>query len=109
MQHLSAAQLLNVWERGQAQPSVQRAMLLLAAACPEAPEEILARLSVGQRDARLLTLREWTFGPHLVSLADCPGCGEHVELSFTVADIRASSETEPVETLTQEVGDYEVH
>jgi hypothetical protein len=90
MRALPAWELLNVWEWGQAQPAAQRALALLAAACPDTPPDALARLSVGQRDAHLLTLREWTFGPQLVSLVTCPGCGERLEFSFGVADIRVT-------------------
>ena len=67
MRALSAPELLSVWERGQAQPPVQRTLTLLAAACPGILPDALAELSIGQRDARLLTLREWTFGPQLVT------------------------------------------
>ena len=91
MRDLSASQLLGVWERGVAQPPVQRALTLLAVACPDTAPGALAELSIGQRDARLLTLREWTFGPQLASLATCPGCGERLELAFNVSDIRLPS------------------
>src|SRR5947207_8679703 len=87
MRPLTAQELLDAWERGLAEPPVQRALTLLAAACPEVPSEALARESVGRRDARLLTLRQWTFGPRLVSLADCPACGGRLETAFDVADV----------------------
>jgi hypothetical protein len=98
MRPLSTRELLDAWERGQAKPPVQRSLTLLAAACPEIPAEDLAHESIGWRDARLLTLREWTFGPHLVSLASCPACGERLEMAFEVADVRAS---EPGEDATE--------
>lgn len=88
MRALSARELLEVWERGLAAPPVERALLLLAAACPDTPVEALARESVGGRDARLLRLREETFGLRLSSLADCPACGERLETAFEVTDIR---------------------
>lgn len=105
---LSARELLIVWEQGLAQPPAQRALTLLAAACPDTPPDALTKLSIGQRDARLLTLREWTFGSKLVSLAICPGCGERLELTFNVADIRTTAEAEPAEALSMSVSDYEV-
>lgn len=91
MRPLSAQELLDAWELGVGEPPVRRALILLAAACPEAAFEDLARESVGRRDARLLTLREWTFGPRLVSLASCPICAERLETAFDVADIRVGS------------------
>lgn len=84
----SAPALLTAWERGLAEPPAQRALTLLAAACPETSAEDLARESIGRRDGRLLALREWTFGPRLVSIASCPACGERLETAFDVAEIR---------------------
>jgi hypothetical protein len=107
MRALSATELLAVWEQGQGQLPVQQALILLAAACPEAPLDALASLRIGRRDAGLLTLREWTFGPQLVSLAVCPGCGERLELAFDVADIRAP-EDGPDEPLSLTVAGCEV-
>ncbi|MGH7495331.1 MAG: phage baseplate protein [bacterium] len=90
------------------QPPVQRALLLLAAACPEASAEALAQLSIGRRDARLLTLREWTFGSQLLSLAACPKCSERLELSFNVADIRVERESEPAVQVALSIEDSEM-
>lgn len=104
----SASQLLEVWERGLAQPSVQRALLLLAVACPEKSLDDLARLSIGQRDALLLTLREWTFGSQLDGVTSCPQCSEGLELTFNVADVRATSQVEPDESLTLNAAGYQV-
>ena len=53
MRALLASELLNVWEEGLDRLPAQRALDLLAAACPETPTETLGRLSIGQRDARL--------------------------------------------------------
>jgi hypothetical protein len=90
MQSLSAAQLLELWERGHAAAPVERALLLLSAACPESDREAIARLPIGRRDERLLTLREWAFGPGLTGLVACPECGQCVEASFNTTDIRAA-------------------
>ena len=85
---ISAAKLLQVWERGQLQAPVEKALTLLAAAHPDATRETLAALSIGERDSGLLSLREQLFGTELTSLTDCPACGEQLELNFNVADIR---------------------
>lgn len=108
MRALSASELLGLFERGQVQSLSERAVALLAAACPESSPEVLTTLSIGQRDTRLLTLREWTFGPELVGLASCPGCGERIELAFIVGDIRVASEITPAEVLSLAVSGYEV-
>jgi hypothetical protein len=88
MRGVTAAELLSVWEQGVGQPSFRRALILLSAACPELSAEQLARLSIGQRDARLLALRERTFGAELVSVATCTACGEQLEFAFKATDIR---------------------
>jgi hypothetical protein len=108
MRPLSTAELLSVWERGQARPPVERALALLAAACPEETPDELARLSIGRRDGLLMTLREWTFGPRLVSLATCPDCGERLELDMAVADLRVPSAGPAPERLEMAVDGYEI-
>jgi hypothetical protein len=106
MHALSAPKLLQAWEQGLGQPPLQRALTLLAAACSETPLDVLEHLSLGQRDVRLLTLREWTFGPQLLSLATCHGCQERLELTLSLADLRAVPAAEPGETLSLNVGGY---
>ena len=115
MRALSANELLDAWEQGIGQTPARRAMALLAPACPERSPDALARLSIGQRDARLLALREWTFGARLLSLATCPGCGERLELAFDTADIRSPASPEgrgggqsQSEALSLTVDGYEV-
>jgi len=88
MRALPASELLEVWEQGYSQPPHHRALLLLAAACPEEPSEALAKLSIGSRDARLLTLREWTFGSEFAGFTHCPACGEKLEFTVCLADLR---------------------
>jgi uncharacterized protein YbaR (Trm112 family) len=100
--------MLDVWERGKTQTSVQRALLLLSAACPEASADSLTKLNICERDARLLTLREWTFGSQLIGIATCPDCRERLELTFNTADIQAAPESKPTGDLTISVAGYEV-
>lgn len=82
------AKLLDIWEVGASLPLPRRVLLLLAAACPEASEDEFAELPIGRRDAQLLRLRERLFGPELTAVAQCPSCGEQVESTFRVEDIR---------------------
>jgi len=105
----TAQEMLDAWERGLAESPVQRALALVSAACPETAPEDLARESVGRRDARLLALREWAFGPRLVSVTDCPSCGERLETSFDVAEIRIQEPAAaPAEPLSVSVEGYEL-
>lgn len=108
MHPLSAAQLMDVWERGYGQTPAQRALTLLnAASIEESPEE-LAHLTVGQRDARLLRLRELIFGSTLASIVVCPNCGETLEFSVDVRDVLVESEPPAEVTLTIEGYDMRV-
>lgn len=108
MRPLSAVELLDVWERGVTHSAVERSLALLAAAHGEESLEGLAQLSIGQRDALLLTLREWTFGPRFVGLATCPACGERLELTVEAADLRAAAAAEVTRELSVQVADYTV-
>lgn len=99
--------MLEVWERGLSQSPLQRSLMLLSAAAAE-PMEATARLSAGQRDARLLSLREWAFGPHLAAAASCPRCGARLELNFRTSDVRVETEAESVESSPVEVAGYQL-
>lgn len=88
MRVLSTLELMSVWEQGLNKSLVQRALMLLSAASPEVSIESLAQLAIGQRDNLLLSLREQVFGSQLVSVANCPTCGERLELLLQVADIQ---------------------
>lgn len=108
MRPLTAAELLDVWERGHPLLPMQRALLLLTAACPDQSPEQLACLPIGQRDRQLLTLREWMFGPQMVSLATCPSCGDRLELNFQVADIQVPANSQEVEVWSARLADYDI-
>lgn len=102
----SAAELLDVWEVGQTLPPVQRALALLAAGRPHATPRDLAAMPIGRRDGELLALREGLFGSVIVALAQCPGCDDRFELSFTVGSIRVAPPDDG--TVLVESGEYAV-
>jgi len=108
VQPFSAAELLCIWEGGRRESPVEQALTLLASACPGTPHEVLAALSIGQRDACLLDLRERLFGPVFSSLAACPGCGEQLEMNFHVRDLRAPGVPEPTQPLSLARSGYEL-
>jgi hypothetical protein len=97
MHPLSANGILQVWEQGYDQHLVNRALTLLAATCQEMTWNELAELSVGQRDALLLTLREQTFGNMLNVFTECPQCHDHIEFTTNVADIRVVNHSDTVQ------------
>jgi hypothetical protein len=88
MQPLSAPLMLAVWERGQNQIPLQRALTILQAACPDCERQSLAALSVGERDTRLLTLREWAFGSEVTGCTSCPRCRQLLEFTFQLSYFR---------------------
>lgn len=106
MQAPSASELLAVWERGRAQPMTTQALMLLATASPDQPREDLERLSIGRRDAQLLTLREVLFGSRLSGLTACPQCGRQLELGFEATELRVDAGQTPPEMLVVSNGGY---
>jgi hypothetical protein len=112
MRALSTAALLDAWERGVGQSLSQRALALLGAACPDTPPAQLARLPMGERDRRLLTLRELTFGSRVNGVVQCRRCLAQLELAFDAAETMTavadeSHEADP-DTFTLAVGDIAV-
>jgi hypothetical protein len=95
MSTVNASALLAAWEQGICQPLLQRALTLLATAWPATSPEDWAHNSIGQRDERLLTLREQLFGPALETVAVCPQCAQQLELSFSTQDIRTAAPALP--------------
>jgi hypothetical protein len=82
-----------------------QAVMLLATASPDKPREDLEKLSIGRRDAQLLTLREVLFGSRLTGLTPCPQCGRQLELGFEATELRVDGQTSP-ELLTVSHGGY---
>ena len=94
----STEELLGVWEAGFAQPPLERALALLAVACPEASWDQLAKLSIGQRDVKLLKLRETLWGPQMTAVVACPKCQERMELSLDTREMSGGSQpSQPAE------------
>ena len=96
MRSLSAEEVLRVWERGLEQLPLQRALVLLEAACPESTPQGLASMSIGRRDASLLQLRELAFGSRMTGCAVCQSCGESLEIDLLVSDLlQLAGDAEP--------------
>jgi hypothetical protein len=86
----SAAAMLGAWEHGVGKGAVQRGLILLALADPGADPHALTALNIGERDRRLLTLRETCFGPRMTALLSCPICREELEVELTTTVLRAA-------------------
>jgi hypothetical protein len=105
----SAVDLLNVWERGCCQSPVDRVLSLLTLGRSEAKPEDPAELKIGERDARLLELRGNVFGSHIAGRADCPACGQSIEMNFTVSELQTVPASEVPETCAAKFGKYEIN
>ena len=108
MRALTASTLLGAWERALSQSLPHRALTLLQFVGVELPRERLNALTIGQRDAQLLNLRESAFGSQMKGVAACPACSRQLELSFTVSSVRVAPPTDPVGPCTLTHADYQV-
>jgi hypothetical protein len=86
MQAPTAAELLGAWERSAALGPAEREDALLRLVLPDHDP---VGLTVGERDARLLEMRELLFGGELDGAADCPRCCEPVEYSVPARTLLA--------------------
>ncbi|MBN1323504.1 MAG: hypothetical protein JW986_05820 [Methanotrichaceae archaeon] len=89
MRPLTATDILTVSERDL--HPIDRALTMLAAACPEMDMDHLAMLSIGRRDGLLLDLRELTLGRRMRLFGKCPGCKRYLELEIFTEDIRSKA------------------
>ena len=102
MRALTPERLLDVWERGQGYGPTVLALALLSAADPEAAWEDLGALPLGERDRRLLALREETLGRRLEAVASCPACGEPLDISLDARELLSGAVTGLPERVSQD-------
>lgn len=95
MRALAARDVIYAWEAGRSKHPVDKALLLLALAEPEIAPASLSALSVGQRNAALLLLRQKTLGTPAQCLIACPDCGERLEFTLDTGTMVLPT-TEPV-------------
>lgn len=110
MRPLTVNELLTVWEKGTNQTLIEKSLHLLAVACSVPDINVLAGISIGERDARLLQLREWMFGSRLPNTANCPECSERVEWETEVRTIRFQKPdlTSSIKIFNLEVGGFNI-
>jgi hypothetical protein len=80
---MDAHTLLMCWEQGRFRHSLDRALLLHAAAAAAEDPDALADRTLGERNAALLRFRRQLFGDALESSIDCPACGERLEFALS--------------------------
>jgi hypothetical protein len=91
MRSFSAADILNLWERGAALHPIDRALLILDGALPETSYDALMKLPLGQRDRCLLEVRQKNFGDRLDAYTECPNCRERLEFSLSCGALLADT------------------
>src|SRR6266487_1367428 len=90
---LSPEKILDVWEAGRQQHELDRSLTLLSAAYPGVSRDELADLTIGERDARLLRLREAVLGAGAAGISECPQCGDRVEFPLDTRTLEHAGET----------------
>lgn len=105
--NVTPQRILQIWEQGVNQTTVQQGLLLLGLLFPDATADELADLTIGKRDRNLLRLREWLFGSTLEGVINCPHCGNLAEFSLQVGDICLET-IDQAEILTFTEGDYHI-
>jgi hypothetical protein len=89
----SGTDLIDFRGRGAALHAIDRALLALDA--DGGDRDALARLPLGVRDARLLCVRQSLLGDRIDLEADCPACGERLELSLGCGALIAAASPPP--------------
>ena len=103
MRSLSARELLELWERASAQPPGLAAVTVLSAATGETAQAV-ARLPIGERDARLMALHRELRGRSVEGVAECPSCREKVETAFDLDALLAELRRDDAPELTCSAG-----
>lgn len=92
MRPLTGELLLKAYEQGAPEHDVNRALMMLSLALPEANRQQLAALAVAERNLLLLRLRELSFGPTLGGFSICSRCGTDLEFALPLASLIAALE-----------------
>ena len=86
MRPLTSAELVQLWETGQAMPPAQRAVTL-AEAAGDGTGPPAADLPLGARDQRLMVLRCQLFGTQISGLDTCGQCGADLDVTFDLGPL----------------------
>lgn len=101
MRPLDENALIELWDSGDGRHPVDRALVMLDAACDRLSWEELAALPLGRRDSLLLTLRGLLFGDRVLLCGNCPDCGKPAEFIQSLAELLScDSGEEPPASMT---------
>lgn len=87
MPSLAASEVVGIWEAGSNRPDWDKALVALAPLFPQAAPGELAALSIGERNAHLLALRQDLIGPVIQAMVKCPECGEPLEFDQRIDEL----------------------
>jgi hypothetical protein len=104
MRSLCTEDILRIWEAGQHQGPVDRALSSIAPAFPEVSRDELAEMSLGRRNRLLLAVREGLFGPTLRAYAECSACNERLEFAMDGRRLLGDESREAVEEVSVHSG-----
>lgn len=82
MRALNNAGLLTLWESGHGLYPIDRGLLAIQAAFPDAVDESVADWPLGKRNQALAQLHADCFGVQLQGWTDCRACGEKLEFAI---------------------------
>ncbi len=82
MRVLSKTDLLTLWESGYGLHPLDRGLLAIQSAFPDAMGENVADWSLGERNQALAQLHADCFGVQLQGWTDCGACGEKLEFAI---------------------------
>jgi hypothetical protein len=83
----STIELLDLWQTGYNRSVTENSLRLIALYSEVSSVQVMAKLSLGERDSRLMALREKLFGTQLHNLSNCPFCNQQVEWISGLSDI----------------------
>lgn len=88
MRRLRREDLLAIWDEGEGRHGVDKALVMLKRAYPETDWPALASLPLGERDARLIDLREQLVGDQMAMTLRCPSCSQAMALTASTDELR---------------------
>jgi hypothetical protein len=86
MKRISTAELLHIWDDCYQLPVIEKSLYLLSVIYGTDLNTV-SRMTIGERDAGLLSFRKWLFGSRLINLAVCPKCSASMEWETNIEDI----------------------
>lgn len=88
MEALTDRDLLAAWDTGINLSLIERSLLLLSKVFPDRSLNEIGCLTIGERDACLLNIREQLFGSELNNVANCPNCSQKIEWKTSIDTLR---------------------